>query len=624
VLNQMFEQNLFSRLEHYGALGLPAEQVPQHEPHLRLLGDCLTQQTLRTAFQPILDMRKGTVFAHEALSRGPSDTIYEAPVSLFNLAREHGFSSDLELVAVRRALERFADSGAVGRLFVNFSALALAERRVNADIILECLQRHGLSPKQVVIELSENHAIVDSSPAWAALLHFRKENFEIAIDDLGEGFSSLRLWSELRPEYVKLDRHFVHGIHRDPVKLQMARAMQQIAQVAGSNVVAEGIEDAADFQVVRDLGIMYCQGYLIAPPAPQPDHLTPVALWKRMSLEPVLAFPLPGHSVNRVTARKLLRRVEPVSPTTENDVVYQRFESEPDLQVIPVVDGETPRGLINRHVIIDRFARPYRRELYGRKPCTVFMNAEPMVVEADTSLQEISTLLSDVNEHAVYDGFIVVDSGRYIGIGTSQSLIREVNAQQIVAARYANPLTLLPGNVPIAEHITRLLAQGRDFVACYADLDNFKPYNDVYGYLRGDEVIQLAARALADVCDPQLDFCGHVGGDDFVIVMQSADWEARCRRVLAAFGDRVLALFSDEDRARGSFLAEDRRGEMQAFLLTSLSIGAVPVEGATFNSHSEVASAATEAKKMAKREAGNSLFVERRRYPTSSLKPIAV
>jgi diguanylate cyclase (GGDEF)-like protein len=623
VLNQAFEKSLYHRLEHWGAPGLPVDDELPHDPERRLLGECLTQDGLRTVFQPILDLRRGCVFGHEALSRGPAGSAFESAPSLFQLAREHGFSSDLELVAVRNALQQFAAQGATGKLFVNFSALALAERRVEGGIILEYLRDHGLSPKQIVIELSENHAVVDSSPAWAALLKCREDGFEVAIDDLGEGFASLRLWSELRPEYVKLDRHFVHGIHRDPVKLQIARAIQQIAQVAGSTVIAEGIEEPADFQVVRDLGISCCQGYLIGRPAAAPDEASAVELWKRMSLEPVLAFPLPGHSVNRVTARKLLRRVAPVSPSTENDIVYARFEAEPELQVIPVVDGETPRGLVNRHSIIDRFARPYRRELYGRKPCAAFMNDKPLIVDADISIQEISMLLTEGNDHALQDGFIIVEGGRYAGVGTSQSLIREVNAQQVVAARYANPLTLLPGNVPIAEHIARLLAQGRDFVACYADLDNFKPYNDVYGYHRGDEVIQLAARVLADACDPQLDFCGHVGGDDFVMVMQSTDWEERCGRALRAFGGRVAALFSQEDRERGGFLAEDRRGEKQSFGLTSLSIGAVPVERATFNTHSEVAAAASEAKKMAKREAGNALFVERRRYPTSSIKPLA-
>jgi diguanylate cyclase (GGDEF)-like protein len=314
--------------------------------------------------------------------------------------------------------------------------------------------------------------------------------------------------------------------------------------------------------------------------------------------------------------------VAPVGPEVENDVVYARFEADADLQIVPVVDRESvPRGMINRLTLIDRFARPYRRELYGKRPCTMFMNPNPVVVDVDTSIHELSYLVAEGDQRAMLDGFIVVADGRYAGVGSAQSLMREMTELQLVAARYANPLTLLPGNVPIAEHIERLLARGRSFAACYCDLDNFKPYNDVFGYQRGDEAIQLTAGVLAEACDPRIDFVGHVGGDDFVLVLQSEDWEARCRAVLERFGERTAALFSDEDRARGGFIAEDRRGETRTFPLLSISVGAVAIEPGTFGSHSEVATAATEAKRLAKRDPGNSLFIERRRHPVSSFRP---
>jgi diguanylate cyclase (GGDEF)-like protein len=244
-----------------------------------------------------------------------------------------------------------------------------------------------------------------------------------------------------------------------------------------------------------------------------------------------------------------------------------------------------------------------------------------VVVDLDASVQEISALVAEADARTVFDGFIVVEGGRYAGVGTAQDLMREITEMQLTAARYANPLTLLPGNVPIAEHAERLLAAGSRFTACYADLDHFKPFNDVFGYQRGDEAIQLAARVLAEACDPQVDFVGHVGGDDFVALIQSPDWEERCRRALAAFGERVTGQFSEEDRLRGGFLAQNRLGHHQQYPIMTLSIGAVPVEPGTFESHAQVAAAAAEAKGMAKRQAGNSLFVERRRFPTASLLP---
>src|SRR5262249_3502966 len=156
-------------------------------------------------------------------------------------------------------------------------------------------------------------------------------------DDLGEGFASLRLWSELRPEYVKVDRHFVHDIHRDPIKLQMARAIQQIAHVAGASVIAEGIEEQAEFQTVRDLGIRHGQGHLVGVPAPAVAPQEAVEVWTRLSGGPLTAFPMPGRNVNRVSAQRLMREVAPVTPDTENSVVYARFEKDAELQMIPVV-----------------------------------------------------------------------------------------------------------------------------------------------------------------------------------------------------------------------------------------------------------------------------------------------
>ena len=97
-------------------------------------------------------------------------------------------------------------------------------------------------------------------------------------------------------------------------------------------------------------------------------------------------------------------------------------------------------------------------------------------------------------------------------------------------ARYANPLTLLPGNVPIQEHIERLLQSQRPFAVAYCDLDHFKPYNDVYGYKRGDQVIQRLGRILVECAAPEVDFVGHIGGDDFIVVFENADWPERCAR----------------------------------------------------------------------------------------------
>ena len=590
---------------------------------LDLLRECLRERALGTVFQPIMELRSGRVYGYEALTRGPKGSALEFPDRLFGVARRFGLGPSLERVAARLALERFAGSGVQGKLFVNFSPAALESQALSGEEIVYDLRSLGLSPSQVVIELTEQESIGDRKPAWETLLNCRKLGFEIAIDDLGEGFASLKLWSELRPEYVKVDKHFINGCSRDPLKLQMTRAIQLIAQISGSKVLAEGIEESGDFMAVRDLGLRFGQGYLFSHPGPRPESEEAVRVWQQMSGKPIPAFPEPTGPVGRVTARKLLRTVVPVAPEDVNDHVFARFEAEPDLHVLPVVSVGVPMGVINRAALIDRFARPYRRELFGKRSCSMFMNARTVSVDINTALQEISLLISEAGPHALADGFVITEEGRYLGIGSGQDLMREITEQQITAARYANPLTLLPGNVPIAQHIERLITQGCSFVACYCDLDNFKPYNDVYGYQRGDEALLLTAKVLTESCEPRFDFLGHVGGDDFVLVFQSADWERRCEDALLRFQAGVRQLYSAEDVVHNGFHAEDRAGTRQFFPLTSLSIGAVQVVPGTYASHYEVAAAATDVKKQAKRIDGNALFVERRTYPPASIRPPA-
>jgi GGDEF domain-containing protein len=212
------------------------------------------------------------------------------------------------------------------------------------------------------------------------------------------------------------------------------------------------------------------------------------------------------------------------------------------------------------------------------------------------------------------DGFVVTEQGRYVGMGGTQALMSLITDMQIRAARYANPLTQLPGNVPINEHIDRLLESNSVFVAAYCDLDHFKPYNDTYGYRRGDQVIQFLGEVLRKASDRRRDFVGHVGGDDFVMVMQSTTWQEAVSQAIDNFDKGVRSFATDEHIGQGGYWGEDRRGQPVFHPLPSLSIGVVVAEPGMFQSHHEVSAAISAAKKQAKKKAnGSGLFIERRK-----------
>jgi EAL domain-containing protein (putative c-di-GMP-specific phosphodiesterase class I)/GGDEF domain-containing protein len=581
---------------------------------LTLLRRILDERLLRAHFQPILGLRDGAVLGFEGLIRGPADSPLHLPVDLFRAAVKHGLVLRLERLCRLTVVQAFAQLALPQRLFLNVRPQCLALPGLGTTATRELLRQLGVEPERIVIELTEHLPVFDFASVRTALTGYRALGFQVAIDDLGEGFASFRLWDELRPQYVKADMHFVQGIDRDPLKLQFLKSIQQIARTSGSLIIAEGIETAAELEVVRDLGIPYGQGYFIARPAAEPPRTAPdhvLAVLQRTDTEECAEALAPGSLAG--TAECLLIPVAPVGPATPSAEVLARFEQDAALHAVPVVEDGKPVGLIERHAFQERFVRPFRRELFGRKPCSAVMDANPLVVEQDMTIQDLSERLALAEPRHLMEGFILTHRGRYAGLGTGQDLMREMTRLQVRAARYANPLTLLPGNVPINEHIERLLQAGVRFTACYCDLDHFKPFNDVYGYRRGDDVIQLAARILAQACDGRRDFLGHVGGDDFVLLLRSPDWAARCAAAVQHFGADSADLYSPEDLARGGLQAEDRKGNCVLHPLLALSIGAVAVEPREYASHYEVSAAAAAAKRQAKRLGGGGLFIERRR-----------
>ncbi|SOY61568.1 Putative Diguanylate cyclase (GGDEF domain) and c-di-GMP phosphodiesterase (EAL domain)) (fragment) [Cupriavidus taiwanensis] len=295
----------------------------------------------------------------------------------------------------------------------------------------------------------------------------------------------------------------------------------------------------------------------------------------------IAVFPQIVHSGwSGITAGRLLRPAPTVSPAASNDAVLRTFQEQPELQAVAVVNDEgRPLAIIGRQAFIDRYAAPFHRELYGKKACIAMASRDPACFDQRASLEDMAQILSGENTRSLADGFVITDQGRYIGLGTGADLIRAITEVRMEAARYANPLTFLPGNIPLNQHIERLIEAASEFHACYVDLNHFKPFNDKYGYWKGDEMLKGAAAILAEACDPARDFLGHVGGYDFQVLYQSADWAARMRAAILRFNDAARAMYAPPDRAAGGMHGEDRHGRPVFFPPVSMAVGVVCVSG---------------------------------------------
>lgn len=194
---------------------------------------------------------------------------------------------------------------------------------------------------------------------------------------------------------------------------------------------------------------------------------------------------------------------------------------------------------------------------------------------------------------------------------TIKNILRLINTN-----RRVSPLTGLPGNVQIHAELKKRLAKKEDFAVLYFDLDNFKAYNDIYGFLKGDEIIKFTARTIVkhvhgNSCSES--FVGHIGGDDFIAIISGENYEEICQDIIAEFDAKVLGYFTEEDAEKGYLEVANRRNIIEQFPLTSISIGVVVVEERKFHNILEIGEIGAQIKHIAKTIMGSSYAIDRRK-----------
>ncbi|MDB6083449.1 MAG: hypothetical protein JWN43_1330, partial [Gammaproteobacteria bacterium] len=553
-------------------------------------------------YQPIVDLRARRILAYEALVNGPVGHEYHDPLPLFAAAEQAGSLVDLELACLDVTMGGAAAAGVTERLFHNLSPTALlAAVDWPAELTRLC-RRHGVDPTSCVLELTERSLVEDYDKIRATLARVRELGFDFAIDDLGTGYSGLRMWSELRPDFVKIDRYFVSNIESDPVKFEFVRSIVAMGRAVGSYIIAEGVETAEQCRELMDLDVDAAQGYLFAPPrSERVDEMRVLAHLAAMT-----------RAEAATTAEQLVVAFAPLSPSMSVRDFVRLLHEQTQCDGFPVVDTSgAPLGMIYRNTFLLRYSKPLQPELLNKRPVTEVMDGAPLIIDARLRLEQVSQLVTRRSRIRLTDQFIIARDGLYLGIGQTIDLLERITQEKVRTATHSNPLTKLPGNLPITDNLKRLLGQDRSFVVCYVDLDNFKPFNDHYGYLKGDEVLLHVAKLLQASVVPQADFVGHLGGDDFVVIFRSPDWEARLQTLIQRFEASVQSFYSEEHRVMGGIDALDRYGERRWYAFLTMSIGIINTADEQFATAEEVSERLQHLKREAKSIVGNCLLVQR-------------
>ncbi|MGE4272222.1 MAG: GGDEF domain-containing protein [Desulfitobacterium sp.] len=514
---------------------------PRREEVNRILEE--PEQYVRSAYQPILDVASGEFFGFEALSRLKTPSSFPNIAELFPFAEKIGQLYPIETICRRIAVKNSTEILRPNEyLFLNVEPQVITDPEYSTGHTRKLLEAKGLTPSDVVLEITERSAIEDYNTFREALEHYRKQGYLIALDDVGAGYSSLQSIAELHPDFLKIDRSLIQGINENPTKWALLETFVTFAHRIGCRILAEGVETQEELQTVIQLGVDYAQGYFIAMPsfnrAELPEQVTKIVKsHQRMIFN------------SEKTVHHILEPLPFFSPDTTVNVVQNYFEEHAKVGLVGVIQREELIGVVQRDKLYTALATPFGVSLYSQRPITSLMYNKHLSIEETTPIEVASSLAMARSDAQLYDGIVVVQQQKPVGMIRVASLIKAMSETQIQIARGASPLTGLPGNTAIDQEMKRRLNTNKPFNIIYADLNRFKAFNDTYGFQHGDSIIRILGEVLVQGSHSidEHSFIGHVGGDDFIVISSESNAQTLGDHLLTGFQNRIESIHGAKD-----------------------------------------------------------------------------
>ncbi|MDT0467670.1 GGDEF domain-containing protein [Streptomyces gibsoniae] len=472
--------------------------------------------TLRFAFQPVVNLTTGGVTALEILARPETGDV------LAQARRDPELDGNLAALAIRAA----ARMDALLPLHVNVFAGTLADLGGLAAL-RDAVREAGRLPWEVTVDVGPPYTHVPHRALLEAVAVLRGEGFRICADGIGDGDVPLRVLSDLAPDLMKLDVSLV-------TRPAAVRAMRTLCEELGALLSVEGVETERQYAAVVAAGAQLAQGELFAPPSRRP--VADVYL-------PTLSAAVPSTQRAGPSVRQFLRPAALLPATASAGHVRALLTGSPDVSGVLLVD---PAGVPVRSVHRSRFllsmSGRYGHALYADRPAAK-LGDPPRTVGVDATAWEVLDVVADGERDRTSDDVAVVDHhGRCVGVVRLADLVRALAESQVEEAAGLNPLTRLPGSDAITGEVDRRIADGRMFALSWLDVDHFKQVNDGAGFAAGDELIRAVGQALQGAASGSTRV-GHIGGDDFLVLadpegldplaesMLDAPWSAGGRAV---------------------------------------------------------------------------------------------
>lgn len=567
------------------------------------------------AFQPIVNINTGETYGVEALLREYKNGGFSTINDFFDTAYIDKMLYKVELMLREKAIEKFKKIRNFSnlRLFINIDNRLLEMPDYSSGNTQKILREKGVNENMICFEISERHEIKAFVEMKGILNIYKQQQFKIAIDDFGTGFAGLEMLYHCEPNFIKIDRFFISGIENDYKKRLFISNIVNMAHTLGIKVIAEGVEKREEFYVCREIGCDYVQGYIVQHPT---QDVSAIEEYNKETIILLREDKRAKRAEENLIAENI-ERVESICYKTDISRVFDIFKANKEFSFFPVVNEENePLGIIRERDIKDYIFSPYGKEVLKKRI------AEKSLSDFITSCQiaDINTKLEIILETASNEekseGIIVTDGGKYEGFLTSQKLLKIIYDKKLIDARDQNPLTKMNGNIKIESYIANIcsIENGSIYILCYFDFDNFKPFNDKYGFRQGDRAIILFSEILNRCFRGRNVFKGHIGGDDFFLGFELKNYNETeviykvIKEIREIFMDDAAHFYEQKDRERGYMTARDRDGKKRKIPLLSVSAAVITLHSDRYIEADELTGELMKLKKTSKSKKGGIAF----------------
>ena len=527
------------------------------------------------AFQPIIHTHTGKIYAVEALLRNVQTAAGVSSISdIFDRAFEENTLYHLDIELRYKAIEKFSHIKIEDlKLFYNLdNRIIYHNSNMPSGNTSKILEQFNLKKSTIYFELSEKGTTIEQGAISSMLNKYKTSGYNIAIDDFGIGVSGLKLLYFSEANIIKIDRYFITNIEHDSKKKLFCSSIVDMAHIMGMKVVAEGVESANEFYTCKAIGIDFIQGYLIQKPTTNINEIKPAY---NSAIE-LIQNDRRNNSSN-IIDQGHIQFIEPLHIATSLHDLFIYFKENPKNTFVPIIDDHHHiQGVIYevdiKQISYSQYGLSLAKNLSYSSNLKKFIQPA-LSIEKSWGIDKTLEMYNMSKENS--KGIFVTNANRYCGFIDVNALLSLSYKRNLEIAKNQNPLTKLPGNAQIEEFIFNAFRDINDHHShmLYFDFNDFKPFNDTYGFRQGDRAILIFSELLQKY-SPFNSFIAHIGGDDFFVGLKSKSFEevfALADTLQNEFSQNVRILYSKEDQRNDYIIAHDRFNERRKFSLLTTS-----------------------------------------------------